>query len=173
MDVESISLSGTWWRHVPAGADVLYEPRDPADSRWQRGTVVDAWYFADSPETVWAEWYRAVSELGVPPSHLLPRDLWRWEVSLVRVADLSTAERLDRAGLRPPTPGRTTWPSFQRVGEELHADGFQSVLAPSAARPGNLVLCVFRDARDVPGVPPIPPPTTVDEPPIVPRGMTT
>jgi hypothetical protein len=24
-----------WWRHVPAGADVDYEPPDPADNRWQ------------------------------------------------------------------------------------------------------------------------------------------
>jgi hypothetical protein len=48
-----------WWRHVPTGADVYFEPPDPADNRWQRGTIVEALYFADSEATVWAEWYRA------------------------------------------------------------------------------------------------------------------
>jgi len=32
-----LHVSARWWRHIPAGGDVYYEPPDPADNRWQRG----------------------------------------------------------------------------------------------------------------------------------------
>lgn len=54
MDVDSIALAGTWFRQIPAGGDPLYQPVDPADYRWQRGTVVDALYLAESGATAWA-----------------------------------------------------------------------------------------------------------------------
>ena len=73
MDVDATALSGTWFRHIPAGADVHYQPPDPADNRWQRGAVVDALYFADSERTAWAEWYRHLAEAGLTPSQGLPR----------------------------------------------------------------------------------------------------
>lgn len=173
MDVDSIEVTGTWWRHVPAGGDVFYEPPHPAENRWQRGRIVDAWYFADEPDTVWAEWYRAVADLGVPPMQQLPRDLWRWEIALGTVADLSDHARLARVSLPVPLPSRGQWPAFQAVGESLFADGFQAVLAPSAARPAHTVLCVFRNAREVAGAAPVPPPETIAEPPVVPTGLIT
>jgi hypothetical protein len=89
------------------------------------------------------------------------------------VADLSDTARLGRVGLPLPKPGRAQWPAFQRVGEALWADGFQAVLASSAARSESLVLCVFRTTREVPGCQPAPPPRRFDEPPAVPTGMTT
>jgi hypothetical protein len=67
-DVDATSISGTWFRHIPAGADIFYEPPDPPDNRWQRGSVVEAVYFADSEETAWAEWYRSSPKLA---SHLI------------------------------------------------------------------------------------------------------
>jgi RES domain-containing protein len=173
MDVEGTSISGIWWRQIPAGGDVHHRPDPPADSRWQRGEVVDALYLADAEETAWAEWYRALAESGLPPQQALPRDLWRWEISLSDVADLSTSEKLERIGLPAPTPSRAQWPAFQEVGETLHAEGWQALLAPSAARPGGLVLCVFRREPTVAGATPVPPPQKFDEPPLVPRGMTT
>jgi hypothetical protein len=107
MDVEGTSVSGIWWRQIPAGRDVNHQPDPPADSRWQRGEVTDALYFAESEETAWAEWYRALAESGLPPHQALPRDLWRWELSLPDVADLSAPERLKRVGLPIPTPARS------------------------------------------------------------------
>jgi hypothetical protein len=46
-----------WWRQIPAGGEVHHQPNPPADSRWQRGEVIDALYYA--AETTRAEWYRA------------------------------------------------------------------------------------------------------------------
>ena len=172
MDVDSTALSGIWWRHIPAGDDAYNEPPDPANNCWQRGAEVEALYFADSEETVWAEWYRYLAEAGLSPKQGLPRDLWRWEISLPDVADLRDDKRLARVGLPSLQPTRLQWPTFQPVGE-LHDQGWPALVSVSAARPEGQTLCVFRTAREVPGTRPVPPPTTVDTPPVVPTGMRT
>lgn len=173
MTVEATHVSGTWWRQVPAGGDVYYQPSDPPGMRWQHGDVVEGWYFADSPETAWAEWYRWLAEAGVPPLQALPRELWRWEVALPRVADLSTEAHLSDRKLGMPRPGRGEWPAFQETGDDLYGSGWQALLAPSAARAEGLVLCVFRDAERPAGLRPIPPPERFDEPPAPPTGLRT
>jgi RES domain-containing protein len=141
--------------------------------RWQHGDVVEGLYFADAPETAWAEWYRWLAEAGIPPMHALPRDLWRWEVALPTVADLSSEAGLRECGLGLPAPGRQDWPAFQRVGDALYQDGWPGLLAPSAARPEGRVLCVFREIERPPGIKPVPPPERFDQPPPPPTGMKT
>lgn len=173
LDVDPVLVEGSWWRHIPAGGDPFHEPEDPADNRWQRGSVVDAWYFADDPATVWAEWYRATAALGIPPAALLPRDLWRWELELLRLADLSDPQRLARVALPVPKPSLQQWPAFQTVGEQIHAEGYDGILAASAARPDSAVICLFRATREVAGAVPLPLPQRIDSPPNVPLGMTT
>lgn len=157
---------------MPAGADPLGRPPQPADGRWQRGEVVEGLYLADTSDTVWAEWYRALAELGLPPHRALPRDLWTVQLG-VTVAKLSTPERLAEVGLDPPRPGRSGWRAYQDVGEALHAEGWAGLIAPSAARPTGLVVCLFRADGALRGVRPLPPPTRVERAPIPPRGMTT
>ena len=170
MDATTVAVAGTWFRQVPAGADPFARPPHAADSRWQRASVVEAIYFADSEKTAWAEWYRALAEAAIPPQQALPRDLWRWEVDLPRVADLSD---LEAAGLPELAPTRAQWPAFQAVGEALHADGWPALVAPSAARPWGRTLCIFRTGREVAGASPLPPPTRVEDPPLVPTGLRT
>ena len=145
-DPAAVAIRGSWWRHAPLGGDPRHRPARPASSRWQRGHVVGALYLADSPETAWAEWYRHLAERAIPPMQTLPRELWRWRVDLERVADLRSAEALAACELPMPRPSRADWPPFQRVGEALHRAGWPALVAPSAARPSGLVLCVFRPA---------------------------
>lgn len=148
-------------------------PQPPGDNRWQHGDVVDALYLADSEDTLWAEWYRHLAERGVPPMHQLPRDAWRYRVALLEVADLTTADRLARIGLSPPIPGRRDWPPYQEVGESLWREGWRGLLAPSAARPEGVVLCLFVDDPASLPARPTPPPRVVAEPPVPPTGMLT
>lgn len=158
LDVDSTPVGGTWWRQIPAGLHVWHRPDEPADGRWQRGEVVEGFYLAESPETAWAEWYRYLAEVGLPPEQALPRELWRWEVSLPEVADLSTDAKLRRVGLHTPKPTRDDWSRFQSVGEALFGEGWPGLIAPSAARPDQgQVLCLFRATREVPGARPVPP----------------
>jgi RES domain-containing protein len=103
----------------------------------------------------------------------MPRDLWRWEVEVEAVADLSSEERLAVVDLSKPRPMRREWPAFQVVGEGLWREGRHGVLAPSAARTTGQILCLFRETDELAGVTPLRPPTTYRHPPAPPRGMTT
>jgi RES domain-containing protein len=170
-DVDSTSIDGVWFRHVPAGGDPLIRPKRPSDGRWQRGEIVDGFYLADSEETTWAEWYRALGEFAIPPMQQLPRDLWRFEVEVARVADLSSPERLERIGLPPPLPDRRQWADFQPVGQALFGEGWAGVLYPAAARPEARALCLFRTGDQLTGVLPLPPHSRQEQPPAPPRGL--
>jgi RES domain-containing protein len=173
VDVDAVVVTGAWWRHGPHGGDPLFRSDPPSDGRWQRGEAVGALYFADSEDTAWAEWYRALAELAIPPDRQMPRDLWRWEVEASDVVDLSDDERLKAVGLGRPVPARSTWPAFQAFGERLRREGYRGILAISAARPQHQVLCLFRDGHEVVGATPVRPPVTYRQPPAPPTGMTT
>jgi RES domain-containing protein len=151
-------------------ADQRSRPQPPGDNRWQRGATIDALYLAHEEDTLWAEWYRHLAERGIPPMHQLPRDQWGYRVPRLDVADLTTAERLARLDLDPPTPGRRAWPPYQTVGETLWSEGWPGLIAPSAASAG-VVLCLFvEDPASLPAEP-VPPPRVITEPPALPTGI--
>jgi RES domain-containing protein len=173
LDVDATRVTGRWVKHAYAGAEPFPQRDPPPDNRWQRGEIVDAVYLADVGDTAWAEWYRHLAERGVPPNEQMPRDLWVWQVA-AEVADLSDANRLARVDLKPPRPGRRGWAPYRQVGEMLADEGWPGLVAPSAARPAHLVLCLFRAAGEtLAGARPVPPPTLIEEPPAPPTGMTT
>jgi RES domain-containing protein len=167
------SVGGVWWRHLRHGADPLALGDPPADGRWQRGAAVGALYLAQEEETAWAEWYRVLAELGMPPEHGLPRDLRRYRVELEGVVDLSSATALRARGLEGARPTQRQWPAFQELGEELWREGASGVLYESAARPGALALCVFAAEEGFPGLRPQGRARVFSAPPPVPRGLRT
>jgi RES domain-containing protein len=171
--LERVSVAGSWWRQTPHGSDPLWLASPPSNGRWQRGATVAAIYLADDEETAWAEWYRALAEIAMPPTRGMPRDLWRWTIAVGDVADLSTPKKLARLDLPIPRPGRRTWAPFQAAGERLHSDGYRGILYPSAARPDHKALCLFREDQLIPGAEPVRPPVTRRDPPAPPTGMLT
>lgn len=78
-------------------------------------------YLADEEETAWAEWYRVLAEIALPPTHGMPRDLWRWAIAVNDIADLSTLAKLARLDLPPLQPSRRNWLPFQAVGSSCTA----------------------------------------------------
>lgn len=173
LDLDRVSVAGSWWRHGPHGADPLWLASPPSNGRWQRGSTVAAIYLADEEQTAWAEWYRLLAEAALPPTHGMPRDLWRWTIAVSDVADLGTPEKLARLGLPAPKPSRSAWAAYQEVGEQLHRNGCNGVLYPSAARPRHHALCLFRDGILIQGAEPVRPPITHRDPPALPRGLRT
>jgi hypothetical protein len=176
LDVDAVAIrQRRWWRHTVHGTNPVARRLPPPDGRWQHGRIVEALYLAGDQATVWAEWYRHLAEAGIPPSQQMPRDLWAWAIDpRLEVADLTSAERLNRVGLALPRPGRKTWPPYQEVGETLWREGWPGLLAPSAARPQDgHVLCLFRGAERIVDARPVPPPRVVRDPPAPPAGMVT
>jgi hypothetical protein len=174
MQIAKVPVTGTWYRHVPSDASPMPMPGHPAgDGRWQRGEQLAGLYVAQDSDTVWAEWYRALAELGEAPEERLPRDLWKFRLNLQRVADLSTRAALRSLGLPDPLPDRSQWPAFQDAGHRLAAEGFAGVLFRSSARPDGLCVCVFATDQGFPGVRATGSPTRVTAAPVVPRGMRT
>jgi RES domain-containing protein len=134
---------------------------------------VAAIYLADDEQTAWAEWYRLLAEISIPPTHGMPRDLWRWTIAVNDIADLSTPAKLAKLNLPVPMPSRQTWSAFQAAGEDLYRKGYRGVLYPSAARPDHQALCLFRENIVIPGADPVRPPTTYRDPPAPPTGLRT
>ena len=172
LDVTALAVRGRWLKHTQLGTPALPTRNPPPDNRWQRGEVVDALYLADSEETAWAEWYRHLAELAIPPLAQMPRELWTWQVD-VEVADLASSDQLAAIGLTPPAPGRGSWPAYQNVGEQLWREGWSGLIGPSAARPEGRVLCLFRSDDTVNGAKPLPPARRISEPPAPPSGLRT
>lgn len=173
LDIDRVPTAGTWWRQVASGLDPLRLREPRTDGRWQRGEVTGAVYLAADRETVWAEWYRALAERALPPRVWLPCELWRLTVELEQVADLSDERRLRRLGLEMPLRDRRTWPVYQEVGETVFAEGYAGLIAPSAARPEGLVLCVFERDEGLPGLTADEGPEVVADPPTPPRSPRT
>lgn len=180
VEAPRIHVAGTWWRVTRADADPLAWTTEPADGRWQRGSVIRAVYLGDSEATVWAEWYRHSSELGVPPAQRLPRAIWRIDVDIDGIADLTVDGLLADEGVARLQPSRRQWPKTQPIGEACWREGASGVLAPSAAREDGRVLAIFRsrpptpfDATVIAGVSPVPPPRRFDVLPPLPAGLRT
>jgi RES domain-containing protein len=171
LSVAPVAVRGEWVRHAPHRAALLGRKERLTAGRWQRADLVHGLYLADCAETAIAEWYRWLAEHGLRPGSRVPHDHHHWEVSL-DVADLSTPERLAAVGLDPPRPSRRTWAPFQAVGDALWEDGWRGILAPSAARPGSQVLCVFAEEWPPDGCFPVSI-ETIGEVPPPPVGMTT
>jgi RES domain-containing protein len=171
--VERVSVAGSWWRQTPHGSDPLWLASPPSSGSWQHGEAVAAIYLADDEETAWAEWYRALAEIAMPPTHGMPRDLWRWTIAVGEIADLSTPQKLAQLDLPAPRPGRRTRAPFQAAGERLHDDGYHGILYPGAARPDHKALCLFREDLLILGAEPQRPPVTHRDPPAPPTGMRT
>jgi hypothetical protein len=90
----------------------------------------------------------------------------------LELSDLSNVEQLRRVSLEAPRPSRSTWPAYQRVGEQLWREGWAGLIAPSAAHPGSLITCVFATDWPPAGCTPLDA-STVQAIPPPPCGMTT
>lgn len=168
IDVAWVPISGTWVRYAPvrrrAGLAL------PAPGRWEREGRPRL-YLADSEQTAWAEFYRALAERGQAPGDQLPLELVSLAVRLDRVADLRTERARTAVGLPRMRPTRAQWAPFQTVGEQLIDAGAQAVIYGSAARLRSRCLCVF--AAGLAGLEPVGEPVRIDTAPPPPRGLRT
>src|SRR3990172_6730757 len=79
-----------------------------------------------------AELRQLGDRLGIAVDGLLPPGLFRYETSLERVLDLTSAETLDHVGVTTAQIVGADLTIPRQIGESAHATGSQAIRAPSA-----------------------------------------
>ncbi len=142
--LEPIAYMGDLFRHVAAGRHPLSGAGARSQGgRWNPSQSFATLYLADQKSTVEAEFRRMADRQGLDPAQFLPRRIYRLEVELQAVVDLTRSASLPQA-LANLDLSSDDLTATQAVGEAAQYLGREAILAPSAAGEGN-VLAVFID----------------------------
>jgi RES domain-containing protein len=141
--IDPIPYRGEAFRHVAAE----HHPLSGAGARtvggrWNPPNSFATLYLADSRDTVELEFERMVARTGRSVADFLPRRLYRYELALAAVIDLTEAERPE--GLTRIDLGADDVSLTQAIGEAAQYLGNEGIFAPSAAGSGT-VIAVFND----------------------------
>lgn len=146
-----VALSGPVWRVVAAGRDPLCAAR--SGGRWDDGTF-DVLYTSKEREGAIAEaWFHATKGQPVIPSKV-SRGLYRLQVNLERVLDLSGGGKLARLGVAMATFGRMSYvqrvqeyPTPQQIAEIAFFHEYQALIVPNARWPTHNVVVLTEHVR--------------------------
>lgn len=142
--IEPIQYAGSLFRHVAAGRHPLSGAGARSlGGRWNPRQSFAALYLAAEKATVEAEFRRMANRQGRNPRQFLPRRIYRIEVELQSVVDLTQPELLPET-LRDVDLSSDDLAVTQAIGEAAQYLGREAILAPSAAGEGE-VLAVFID----------------------------
>jgi len=111
--------------------------------RWHQAGDGPTQYLSTTVEGAWAELIRAEGLRSDTEVALVRMPMWAVELRIKRLADYSTFEAADAAGFPPDALVDDDYGRCQEEGLRLRSEGFQGVLAPSAALPGAVNLTVF------------------------------
>ncbi|CAN5771327.1 hypothetical protein BH20ACT23_BH20ACT23_26940 [soil metagenome] len=89
-----------------------------------------------------AEFNRAGNRLAIGPGGLLPRHLYRYDLRLDQIVDLTRSENLDQLGVSQSDLIGEELSITRSIGEGAHSLGMQAVRSPSAAGRDH-VLALF------------------------------
>ncbi len=159
MERRKSSNSSIPWAVASSADDVtgtLHQRGDPFSGegarlfggRWNPPDVATV-YLASSIGACVREFLRMAEGQGRGPDSFLPRDLHEFEVSDVRLLDLTNDEALESVRITIGDIGSTDLSLCQDIGRTGHFLGMQGVRAPSATGVGE-VLALF-DSRITPG----------------------
>lgn len=117
--------------------------------RWHREGEGYAQYTSLSASGAWAELIRSEHIRGNHRSAEYMRNLWHAFVDEMEIADLSSFDKYEAAGL---DPGVAVGPHdrSQALADELRAAGFRGVLSPSAAIRDVVNLTLFGPRVELP-----------------------
>ena len=115
--------------------------------RWHTDGEPATQYFSLSPEGAWAELIRRERLTSEPEAAQIRTPMWEAKLRLQRVADYRSFELAESAGFPPDALVDDDHSRCQQEGNRLRRIGFDGVLAPSAAMPGELCLVVFGPRR--------------------------
>jgi RES domain-containing protein len=142
--LDPIPFRGELYRHVAAGRHPLSGAGARSQGgRWNPPQSFATLYLADGKASVEAEFRRMAQRQGLNPAQFLPRRIYRLEVELRAVVDLTSAASLPPA-LADLDFAADELTDTQALGAAAQYLGREAILAPSAAGEGR-VLAVFID----------------------------
>ena len=94
-----------------------------------------------------AEFTRFASNHPIGLSGFLPRKLWRYEISLSNVLDLTEAETLDHLGLEASELVEEDRTVTHQLGEVAHQFGYQAIRNASAAGVDDVIAVFIENLR--------------------------
>lgn len=133
-------FAGQGWRHLAP----RYDPLSGEGSRIHGGRFnppgsFPVLYLCQSRQCAVSELWRLGERQAIGVEGLLPRMLYRYDVALDRVLDLTSHEIRANIGLGLDVLTGPDWTACQELGSILHALGAQAVNSPSATGVGEIV----------------------------------
>jgi len=111
--------------------------------RWHRSGDGPTQYLSTTVEGAWSELIRAEGLRSDIEVSLVRMPMWVAELRIQRLADYRTFDAAQEAGFPPDALVDDDYSRCQEEGRRLRSEGFQGVLAPSAALPGAVNLTIF------------------------------
>lgn len=134
---------GIAWRHVAAGRPALSgEGARVVGGRWNPRGSFAVLYLGTSQRAVVNEFHRLAKRQRLDASQFLPRTLYRYDVDLANVLNLSVPTVRDVLEIDEASILVEDLALPQSIGEAAFAAGRTAILAPSAAGPDD-ALAVF------------------------------
>lgn len=104
-------------------------------------------YICSSPGCAAAEFTKFARNHPIGISGFLPRRLWRYEISLTNVLDLTDAETLDHLGLARTELIDEHRTLTHELGEIAHQFGYQAIRNASAAGVDDVIAVLVENLR--------------------------
>jgi hypothetical protein len=134
------------WRQCRPGRDLLHV-EDPPSYPGRFHVVGDpaTWYASVTEQDAWAQFFRHHPGGGVDPFEVRRR-VGEAQVDDLLVLDLTDAAVRRLCGITAKQLRSNRYAACQALGRAARAAGFEGILAPSAALPGESTLSVFDHA---------------------------
>ena len=142
-EIRPRKLTRRFWHQGPTGRALAFFP-SPATygARYHREGTDGAWYASSRERAAWAELFRHHQSPELSPFEVRRR-IGRVRVEELAVLDLTDPEVRERIGVTEDELVSGDLSLCQAIGDIASKAGFDGILAPSAALPGEATLAVF------------------------------
>jgi len=140
------TIAGRYWHQGPTRHPLVSCPAISTTSgRYHRPGEPGVWYASSREQAAWAELFRHFVDEGIDPFEIR-RTVGAARCDALEVLDLTDPALLEQLGLHEDDLIGDDYRACQEIAALARDAGFDGVLSPSAALPGQQTLVVFRQA---------------------------
>ncbi len=138
----AIEIVETFYRYSSYDVPFWVRP-NTTDERWHHAGDGPTQYMSATADGAWAELIRNENLRSESDLSLVNMPLWQVKIEQGGIADYSTFERAEEAGLPPDALIDDDQTRCREESRRLRDEGFTGALYPSAALPGETSLVIF------------------------------